>query len=210
MAISVNRLLGGALAAAGIAASVAVPAHAAPPANAAPPRLVLAGYGGSGCPVSAPDDTNVIINPEGTGFTATYGRFEARGNGGEAPVQKACSLNFKVTLSPGQQLGVRRVQYLGEAVLNRTGRATFAAKYFWQGASRTEALPGWSHRGEFSDSWQANHRLTEFWGSRCGGQDQFVVTQNLAVHGSDKNMVTVDTADADYSTIWELETRPCR
>ncbi|GGJ80763.1 hypothetical protein GCM10010123_08360 [Pilimelia anulata] len=199
----VSRLLAGALVAACVGAGVAVPAAAA--RSAGPPQLELAGLSGAGCPNDG--TTHVEINPAGSGFTILYGAFEVRTP--TTPAVKACTVTFKVKLDPGYRLGVRKVDYRGEAVLVARGSAEFKAKYFWQGVSRTEELPGWKRTGPYDSSWQATHTLTEFWGSRCGGTDQLVITQNLKATGTGTNVVNMETADSRYSTIWELDTKPC-
>ncbi|GAA2514604.1 DUF4360 domain-containing protein [Pilimelia columellifera] len=181
------------------------PASAHPPSKT-PPQLELAGVSGAGCPAGT---ATVLINPEGSGFTALYDAFEARTTAQANPAVKACTLTFKVKLDPGYRLGVRKVDYRGEAALTSRGKAEFKAKYFWQGVARTQELPGWSKAGVHNGSWQATHTLTEFWGSRCGGNDQLIITQNLKVSGSGTNVLNMETADSQYSTVWELETQPC-
>ncbi|HEX5741023.1 MAG TPA: DUF4360 domain-containing protein [Pilimelia sp.] len=191
------------IAAAGLAALcagtlVAAPAPAAP-ARAINPEIEVLGVSGSGC---TKDSTSVVTDPDGNFVTAIYDGFSARTPA--TPALKACTVNLKLTVPQGHRVGLRRAAYAGEAVVRSTGKVEFKAKYFFQGSSKTEVKPGWTQDGSYDGSWGTEHVLDNFWGPRCGGQEQLIITQNLKSSGAGTNLINLN-----YATMWDFAVERC-
>ncbi|GGJ80793.1 hypothetical protein GCM10010123_08380 [Pilimelia anulata] len=194
-----NRVAAATLIAACTVPLAAPPATAAPEPRRGPVGVELVAVSGSGCDK---DSTSVIVDPTGGGLTALYRDFTARTP--HSPAIVACTLVLRLTAAEGHRVGLRRVAYSGEATLRPGATAQFKSKYFWQGDSRTLELPGWRGEGPYDGSWQAAHTLDDFWGSRCGGLDQLIITQNIRASGPGGNRI-----DVGYGALWDLVTQPC-
>lgn len=197
---TMRKLLGGALASAGLLTALTAPAAAA----TTPPQVELVAYGGSGCPNNT---ANFFPNLDGSGFTATYDAFEARTP--RDPALKACTLTIDIEVPAGLRVGIRKVTYRGEAALTRNGAGEFKAKYFYQGKGKTLVHPGWSEEGEYEGEWQTTHNIKEAYWSECGKTARLNITQNLKVTGKGANVMNLETADSQYSTKWEFDLDEC-
>ncbi|GAA2514608.1 DUF4360 domain-containing protein [Pilimelia columellifera] len=194
-----TKLLAAATAGAGLwVAALPAPSFAEEKPKAEP-QIEVVGVSGSGC---KKDTTQVVVDPNGGWVTAIYDTFTA--NTPPKPALKACTLVLRVTTASGYRIGMRQAAFSGDAMLRPGGSAEFKAKYFWQGGSHTEERVGWQHDGSYEGSWSATHELKDFWGSRCEGQDQLIITQSLKAQGSGHNSVGMN-----YGTFWNFVTEAC-
>lgn len=208
-------LVGGAVATL-VASTIA--AHALPTNTDVPAGRVtidVATVNGSGCPQGT---AAVAVAADNTAFTVTYSEYLAQVGVGAEPtdVRKNCQLNLDVHVPQGFTYAVAAVDYRGFAQLQDGAHGLQKASYYFQGSAETAEQ---SHRlsGPYSDNWHTRD-TTDYsalvWAA-CGAEKNVNINSELRVSGGTSNteestsFITMDSTDADVSTVFQLAWKRC-
>ncbi|RKN43894.1 DUF4360 domain-containing protein [Streptomyces hoynatensis] len=170
---------------------------------------------GSGCPEGT---TAVDVSEDNTAFTVTYSDYLAQVGVGATPTdfRKNCQLNLAVQVPQGFTYAIASVDYRGYAYLADGASAIQKASYYFQGSPDTAQ---YSHQftGAFDDNWLATDvtDIESLVYAPCGEVRNFNINTELRVNpgtsdtSETTSLITMDSADGDLSTTYQLSWMEC-
>ncbi len=167
-------------------------------------------YSGTGCPAGS---VNATISPDGLALSILFSSYQVN-VGGSSPSfsRKSCGINIPVTVPPGYQMMISRVDYRGYAQLPQGSTGSFDIRYAFTG------MPGLGFQQTFKGAQDGDFTLNNIpdgdrsaW-TPCGTTSVLQTTTNLALQANMQNqqsMLVIDSADMNSGLIYQLRWRSC-
>ncbi len=172
--------------------------------------------GGTGCRAGT---VSTYLSEDAKAFTLMFDEFVAQSGPGIAPTEsrKFCNVNLDLHIPHGWQFTVFKVDYIGYASLGRGDRAMLNSTYRISGATgRTSQVTFKSQLvGAMEDSYQISDDIgivSDVW-SPCGVSRAMNIkteTRLLPRTARSPALLTVDTIDGEFKTVYKLQWRRCR
>jgi hypothetical protein len=204
------------LAIAGVAAALITPGTDPALAPSEKVTLDIVTVNGSGCPAGT---TAVAVAPDNTAFTVTYSDYMAQvGVGAKATdTRKNCQLAVQVNIPSGFTFAIAQADYRGYASLAKGATGMQRASYYFQGESATQASTHRLPTGPFDDNWQATDTtaVAEMVYAPCGVKRYLNINTELRVGAGSSDInrttsfMTMDSTDADVSTVYHFSWKRC-
>lgn len=171
-------------------------------------------YAGSGCPAGSVAEN---VSPDLTAFTLLFDSYIAEAGPGVPASQKRknCQVTLDLDIPQGWSFTIADIDYRGYASLERGVTGLQKATYYFQGQS-TQVSGETSLRGEMDRDYHIRDELVltaEVW-SPCGASRALNINSQVRVDNTRNprgyGMLTTDSMDGVFTTIYNLKWRRCR
>lgn len=196
MTKTLSRLAVAALA----ATSLSLAVGSGPAAAIAPITIDSIVMNGSGCPVGTAE---AMISGDNESVTIIYSEYVI-----ETPTrQKNCVLVVDLNVPDGYTIAIGGVDYYGFKLTAASTTSSVWTQYRWQAAgytafSFTNTIPGGI------GPWETHDIMAADW-SNCHEDVALVVSTRVVMNGVAGDLITMDSQDAQFSTLFNLVMAPC-
>lgn len=192
------------------AAAVSVTLSSSPASAVDMPPVLITGYAvnGTGCPATT---VAAAISPDQEAITVIYSQYMAEITTLSSTKTRNCVLTLNLDMPAGFTAAIVGIDHYGFKIMAPTTNATLYTEYRWSGLVGG-TVPGQSYSITIpggTDNWARHDTVTAMW-LPCDQDPNFVVSTRLAIPtGQVGDMITMDSQDADFSTIFHLDWRSC-
>jgi hypothetical protein len=167
-------------------------------------------YSGNGCPAGS---LAASISPDGLSLSILFSAYQVN-TGGSAVSRdrKSCALSIPVSVPPGYQMMINRVDYRGFALLPQGSLGSFDIRYAFTG------MAGLGFQQTFSNAQDGNFTLSNIpsgdrsaW-TPCGMPSTLQTTTNLMLQSNPNNQqasIVMDSADMTSGLTYQLRWATC-
>lgn len=183
-------------------------------------------YGGNGCPAGT---MQAVFAPDNLSFTILFDKFVAdttTAKNGRVDVM-SCDAVLPITIPPGQQMEITRVDYRGFANIPAGGRGLLQSSFNFVGTRQFQQFDDPRDRINFrfnfsgpvadnyelsSGSMNKGRGMSQTEVSPCGGQASLVIRNTVQVvsSGGQQAQLTVDSIDGQSNAVYYVNWRACK
>ena len=172
------------------------------PAFATPKVVILvAGYGGSGCPDGS---ASVTVSPDGQELTLLFDKFIAEGNNAKES-RKSCNLSIPIKVPQGFQISFYDADYRG--YVSPYTQARLRAEYFFAGR-RGPVFQRVFHGETDYNVRDSLATVANVWAA-CGKSENMRINAAMSARG--RGIATVDSFDLAHRGLkYHIKYRACK